>query len=193
MSRYMLDFAPVLSKEIRFAELVAPLTIDDLRQLTNNMIDSMLELIADCTDENVVFMPTDPNANDTFAADGVDADLAWTLAHVIVHATASSEEGAAIAAGLARGVEFNGRSRSEVDWESVTTIAQVRHRLEESRRMRLASLEMWPDAPHLDNVHEPYPFVGEINAVGYFVTGLFHDNSHLEQIAEIVRQATLAA
>lgn len=190
MSRYMLDFAPILSKEMRFAELVAPLTIDELRQLTNNMIDSMLDLIADCTDENVVFVPSDPDANDTFATDGVEADLAWTLAHVIVHVTASSEEGAAIAAELARGVEFHGRSRSEVEWESVTTIAQVRQRLEESRRMRLASLEMWPDAPYLDNVHEPYSFVGPINAVGYFVTGLFHGDSHLKQIGEIVRQAT---
>jgi len=186
----MLDFAPVWSREMRFAELAAPLTIDDLRQLTNNMIDSMLDLIADCTDENVVFVPSDPDANDTYAADGTDAELAWTLAHVIVHATASSEEGAAIAAELARGVEFHGRSRSELDWESVTTIAQVCQRLEESRRMRLASLDMWPDAPHLDNVHQPYSFFGEINAVGYFVTGLFHDDSHLKQIAEIVRQAS---
>lgn len=187
MSRYMLDFAPVLNREMRFTELVAPLTIDDLRQLTNNMIDSMLDMIADCTDENVVFVPSDPDANDTFAADDVDVDLAWTLAHVIVHATASSEEDAAIAAELARGVEFHGRSRSEVDWQSVTTIAQVRQRLEESRRMRLASLEMWPDAPHLDN------FAGKINAVGYFVSGLFHDDNHLKQIGEIVQQATLAA
>ena len=52
-------------------------------------------------------------------------------------------------ADLARGVAFHGRSRSEVPWETVTTIAQCRARLEESRRMRLASLDMWPDQPYL--------------------------------------------
>ena len=189
MTKYMLDFTPIWDRKMKFAEFSAELTITDLRQLTNNMIDSMLDLIADCTDENVTFMPNDPDANDTYAADGVDAEQAWTLAYVIVHATASSEEAASIAAEMARGVEFHGRSRSEVEWQSVTTIAHARQRLEESRRMRLASLEMWPDAPHLDNVHEPYSFFGEMNAVGYFVSGLFHDDSHLKQIAEIVRQA----
>ena len=70
---------------------------------------------------------------------------------MIVHTTASSEEAAFIAAELARGVEFHGRSRSEVPWETVTTIEQCRHRLEESRRMRLATLQIWPDEPDLDN------------------------------------------
>ncbi len=97
-----------------------------------------------------------------------------------------------MAAELARGVEYHGRSRSEVPWQTVTTIEQCRHRLEESRRMRLASLEMWPDEPYLDNRHMPYRFVGELNAIGYFVTGLFHDDSHLAQISNIVEQAQAA-
>ncbi len=189
MNRRMLDFTPVWNKETSFADLAANLTIDDLRQLTNNMIDTMLDLIADCTDKNVIFVPNDPDANDTYADEGTDAELAWTLGHVIVHATATSEESAATAAELARGVEYHGRSRSETPWQTVTTIAQCRQRLEESRRMRLSSLEMWPDASHLDNIHEPYPFTGEVNAVGFFILGLSHDDSHLQQIGEIVRQA----
>ena len=192
MHRRLLDFDPVLTREISFDELVTDLTIEDLRELTNDMIDTMLDLIAGCEDADVTFVPDDPDADDQYATDESEQNVAWTLGHVIVHTTASSEESAALAAELARGVEYHGRSRSEVPWQTVTTIAQCRHRLEESRRMRLASLEMWPDEPYLDNRHMPYRFVGELNAIGYFVTGLFHDNSHLEQISNIIRQAKAA-
>lgn len=192
MKRRLLDFDPVLTREISFNELVADLTIADLRELTNDMIDTMLDLIAGCEDADVTFVPEDPDADDSYATDETEQNIAWTLGHVIVHTTASSEESAALAAELARGVEYHGRSRSEVPWQTITTIEQCRHRLEESRRMRLASLEMWPDAPYLDNRHMPYRFVGELNAIGYFVTGLFHDNGHLEQISNIIRQAKTA-
>jgi len=74
----------------------------------------------------------------------------------------------------------------------VTTIRQCRERLEESRRMRLASLEIWPDHPHLDNTYTPFDLVGEVNAIGAFILGLFHDDSHLEQIAGIIQQAEAA-
>ncbi|MFQ5342776.1 MAG: DinB family protein [Anaerolineae bacterium] len=185
----MLDFTQVREREITLGELVAGLTAADLRELTNGMIDTMLDLIADCGDEDVTFVPVDPDANDTYATDEAEKNIAWALGHVIVHTTASAEESAAIAAELARGVEYHGRSRSEVPWQTVTTIQQCRQRLEESRRMRLASLDMWPAHPHLDNTYEPWKAVGEINAVGRFVLGLFHDDSHLEQIADIVRQA----
>jgi hypothetical protein len=58
-----------------------------------------------------------------------------TLAHVIVHTTASAEESRLSGGRDARGVPNHGRSRYEVPWQSVTTIDQCRHRLEESRRM----------------------------------------------------------
>jgi len=189
MSKRLLDFTPIWSREVTLAEFVADLTRDDLRKLTNNMIDTMLDLIADCVDEEVTFVPSDPDAHDTYATDEAEKNIAWTLGHVIVHTTATAEEAAFLAAELARGVEHHGRSRSEVPWRTVTTVEQCRQRLEESRRMRLASLEMWPDHPHLDNTYEPWKAVGEINAVGRFVLGLLHDDSHLEQIADIVRQA----
>jgi hypothetical protein len=188
----MLDFAAVKEKRIKFQTLVAPLTKGDLIDLTNEMIDKMLVQIQDCTDDDVVFVPEDPVANDTFAASSADTHLAWTLSHVIVHVTASSEESAALAAELARGVELHGRSRYEAPWETVTTIAQCRARLEESRRMRLASLAMWPEPPHLENTYIPWPAIGEIDARGRFVLGLRHDSDHLGQIDDIVQQAKAA-
>jgi hypothetical protein len=147
----MLDFSPVFRKETTLAELTAGLELSDLAALANEVIDTIQDLIADCVDQDVTFVPVDPNAHDTYPASEEETDLAWTLGHVIVHTTAGSEEAAFIAAELARGVEFHGRSRSEVPWESVTTIEQCRQRLEESRRMRLGTLQVWPNEPHLDN------------------------------------------
>jgi hypothetical protein len=185
----MLDFAPVRTGEKHLMDLAADLTRDDLRRLTDEMIDRQLELIADCGDAAVVFTPADPEADDPYAKTKEEEAMPWTLGHVIVHTTASSEETAAIAAELARGVEWHGRSRSEVPWRSVTTIAQCRRRLEESRRMRLASLDMWPDDPYLDNIHHHREGERGLNAVAYFIFGLMHDDGHLAQIADIVQQA----
>lgn len=192
MPKRMLDFTPVRNKEMTYSELTAGLTVDDLRELANGMVDTVLEMIAGCTDEDVTFVPEDPEANDTFAAREEDRDLAWTLGHVIVHITASAEESAALAAELARGVEYHGRSRSEVPWDTVTTLKQCRDRLEESRRMRLVSLDMWPDKPYLENTYRPRPESDPINAVTRFVLGLSHADSHLAQIREIIRQAKTA-
>ncbi len=187
----MLDFTPVRNKETSYAELVADLTVDDLRALSNEMIDRQLALIADCTDADVVYEPHDPDADDPYADDEADRDLAWNLGHLIVHVTASSEESAALAVEMARGVVRDGRSRSEVPWQIVTTVEQCRHRLEESRRMRLASLDMWPDEPHLHNVRQS-DRIGEINPKVRFVLGLRHDQGHLDQIENVIAQAKAA-
>jgi hypothetical protein len=151
-----------------------------------------LELIRDCTDREVTFEPSDPEAYDEAAASDDELRIAWTLGHVIVHVTASSEEAAALASELARGVEWHGRSRSEVPWRTVTTIEQCRHRLEESRRMRLASLDTWPDEPYFDNTYTPRPDVPPINCVRRFLNGLRHDSNHLDQIERIVREVRSA-
>ena len=188
----MLDLTPVRNKEMSYAELVADLTVTDLRDLTNEMIDYQLNLLATCTDADVVFVPVDPNADDPYAAEDADKDIAWTLGHLIVHVTASSEESAALAAEMARGVVRDGRSRSEIPWETVTTVAQCRQRLEESRRMCLASLDMWPDEPYLDNTVTPWAAIGEIDAYGRFVLGLAHDQGHLAQIEDVIAQAKAA-
>ena len=110
----------------------------------------------------------------------------------MVHVTASAEDAAALAAELARGVELHGRSRSEIPWRGVTTIAQCRERLQESRRMRLASLDMWPDQPRLDLTYVAREGATPVNAIGRFANGLRHDRNHLEHLADVVRQARAA-
>ena len=188
----MLDFAPVWDKEKSYSALAADLTVADLRRFTNDLIDHQLGLIANCTDADIVFVPEDPEAHDAYAGSEADTDLAWNLGHLIVHVTASSEEEAALAAELARGVVRDGRSRSEIPWESMKTVEQCRQRLQESRRMRLASLEMWPDTPYLDNTVTPWASVGEVNAIGRFILGMSHDQGHLAQIENVIAQAKAA-
>ena len=188
----MLDFSGVQNRQQRLSELGATLTPTDLRGATHEMIDRVQHLIAESTDADVVFVPQDPAANDTFASDAAVVNDAWTLGHVIVHTTASAEESAFLAAELARGIDFHGRSRYELPWEGVTTIAECRDRLEESRRMRLASLDLWPAAPHYEALR-PVEFLGEsIDARAQFILGLLHEDSHLAQIAEVVQQARTA-
>jgi hypothetical protein len=189
----MLDFAAVRDKQRTMQDLVSGLRPDDLRRLTNEMVDSILGLIAECADADVTFEPSDPGAHDPAAATEAELNMPWTLGHLIVHVTASSEEAAAIAAELARGVPHRGgRSRSEVHWTTISTLAQCRGRLEESRRMRLASLDMWPDPPHLDNTYAPREGADPVNAVVRFVNGLRHDDDHLAQIADVAAQARAA-
>jgi hypothetical protein len=185
----MLDFYAVREGQVSIEELVEGLTRQDLADLTDEMIDAMLDQIQDCVDRDVTFEPVDRAAHDPYASDPADVDLAWNLGHVIVHVTASAEESAFLAAELARGVENHGRSRYEVPWQSMTSMAGCRQRLKESRRMRVGSLGMWPDPAFLDNGYRPWEGAPEVNAVGRFVLGLMHDDSHLEQLAEIVRQA----
>jgi hypothetical protein len=185
----MLDFQAVRDKEITFDELVADLTKADLINLTNEMVDTFLTLIRNCEDVDVVFVPDDPDAYDPFAEDEKDVDLAWTLGHVVVHVNASFEESASLASELARGVKFHGRSRAEVPWETVTTIEQCRKYLAECRRICLASLEMWPDNPHLDNFYQSRQDAPRLNAISRFAYGLSHADSHIGQVEEIVRQA----
>ncbi len=187
----MLAYQAVREKKITFANLLEELTPADLRRETNEMIDEIQRLMVNCEDADVVFVPVDPQANDESASEA-DRRLAWTLGHIIVHTTASAEESAFLAAELARGVEFHGRSRWEVPWGTVKTIAQCRARLKESRRMRLASLDLWPQPPHLGNTYIPWPGAKPMNAIGRFVSGLMHDYDHLAQIAEIIKQSQAA-
>jgi DinB superfamily len=184
----LLDFTLVKNKTLTFSDLARDLTKTDLRNLTNEMIDTMLSIIADATDEDVVFVPQDPNADDPYGMPE-EKNLIWTLGHVAVHTTASSEESAALALTLARGLVPEGRSRYEVPWRSVQTIDQVWHRFEESRRMRLAMLDAWPDEPHLEVTYSLSPRFGPYNATSRFLMGLYHDDDHLGQLREIMRQA----
>src|SRR5215469_15379775 len=127
-------------------------TREDLRRLTKQLITQVTKMLRRCVDADVTFVPVDPQASDPGAADE-EQNVAWTLGHIIVHMTASAEEAAAIAAELARGVSYHGRSRYEVPWRSVTTVAECKARLLESGRIRCASLDMWPDRPHFETTY----------------------------------------
>jgi len=184
----MLDFQPVREKKIVLQELVKDLTKEDLRRELNQMYDEILRLIADCTDEHIIFQPIDNKADDPYAIQG-EEKISWTLGHVIVHLTASMEESASLAAELARGVTFHGRSRWEVPWREAITIMFCRARLSESRSMCLSSLDMWPNPPHLENTYIPAEGARPHTCVSRFASGLKHASDHLEQIAGVVRQA----
>jgi hypothetical protein len=185
----MIDFTPIREKNVTWSEFATKFTKQDLIDQTNSLIDKILELISSCTDADVVFVPDDPDAEDPLAENPEDVNLSWNLGHVIVHLNASAEESAFLAAELARGVEVESRrSRWEVPWETVTTIEQCRGYLKESRRMLLASLEMWPDEPHLENYYETKSGI-KVTPILRFLFGQSHADSHLGQIEEIVNQA----
>ena len=184
----MLDFQSVREKKIVLQELVKDLTKEDLRRELNQMYDEVLRLLADCTDEHVVFQPIDNKADDPYAIRGEET-LSWTLGHVIVHLTASMEESAALASELARGVTFHGRSRWEFPWREATTIMFCLERLSKSRRMCLASLDMWPNPPHMENTYIPVEGARPHTCVSRFASGLKHASDHLGQIADIVHHA----
>jgi len=184
----MLDFDLVRQGKQTLADLARELSRDDLHKLTDEIIDTVLAIIEDASAADVVFVPEDPAANDAFGA-AEEASMPWTLGHVIVHATASSEEAAALSSLLARGIEVEGRSRYETDWRTVRKVAQVRQRLEESRHMRHAFLDTWPSEAHLEVVYTGFASFGPMNAIARFLFGLLHEDGHLEQLREIMRQA----
>jgi DinB superfamily len=185
----VIDFEPMRRREKSLQDLAEGLTREDLSKLTQEMCARELALIEDAEDDDVAFVPDDPEANDTFASQTEDVGLSWTLGHVVVHATASSEESAALALVLARGLPVEGRSRYEVPWQEVTTVDFLRRRIQESMRMRLSMLAAWPDQPQLDNFYAPYEGRPPMNAMGRFLGGLAHDDSHLDQIRKIMDQA----
>ena len=188
----MIDPKPIYRKEKTMDEVCGHLSLDELRDFANEVTDTLLALIADCSDADVVFVPDDPKAQDDAADSETEVNIAWTLGHLIVHVTASAEEAAFLAAELARGVQREGRSRYETHWESINTIAQCRTRLEESRRQILATLEVWPDQPHMENTIELSYLTGPINPASRFCGGLLHGVGHVAQIKDVIGQAKAA-
>lgn len=191
----MFDFQPILDGEMTVMAFASKYTQDDLRQLSNESVDYLLGLIADLSDADVTFEPEDPNANDPYAVEGEES-IGWSIAHLVAHVTASSEEGAAFSSLLARGIPAEHRPRYETPWRDITTKAQCVQRLEESRRMRLAYLDTWPDTPFLDvyrQVSEKFvERFGEMNAPAAFIFGLGHEVGHYEQFHEVIRQIKAA-
>ncbi len=185
----MIDFRAVSNGQRKMADLAADITWDTLKAATHAQIDEMLTLIRDVDDAQVVYVASDPEAED---------GIGWNVAHVIAHVTASSEESAAISSILARGIAypFEPRLRAEVDWTTLTTTTACVQRLEESRRMRLGYLNAWPDQPRLDT-HRTLPAgfaerVGPVNATAAYLLGLAHEAGQFAQLREIITQAQSA-
>ncbi len=192
-----IDFTPVSDNQVKLADFAKKITVDDLRELSNAQIDTILGIIADLDDADVTFDPIDPLADDPYAKEG-EGKIGWSIAHLVVHVTASSEESATFASILARGIPYPKEPslRYETDWKSVTTKAQCVQRLEESRRIRLGYLATFPDAPFLDTAREMSEnFVnkfGEYNAIVGFLMGLMHEEGHFAQFRDVHDQAIAA-
>ncbi len=188
-----IDFKPVLNGKMLLADYARRFTVNDLAQATNESIDFFLNIVKHMDDEDITFVPVDPEANDPHAAPG-EEHIGWGIGHLIAHVTASSEEWAAYSSILARSVPYaaDPRLRYETPWREVDTRAKAIQRLEESRRMRLAYLATWPDKPDLDLTRDLSPrFVarhGEMNATACFLFGLKHEVGHHDQFREVARQ-----
>ena len=193
----MIDFSPMRDGELSYLEYAAREIFGpaELKTSSDESIDYLFGLLDGLSDGDIVFDPEDPEAEDPFAVEGEER-IGWTLGHLVAHVTASSEEGAALSSLLARGVPAAERPRYETPWRDITTVAQVRQRLEESRRMRNAYLETWPDEPLLEvhrDVSERFTArFGEMNAPAAFLFGLSHEVGHYEQIEDVRRQALSA-
>jgi hypothetical protein len=188
-----IDFTPLSTKAMSQLEFAAQFSVDDLRAATNTYFDEIEAILVGFNDAQLIHEPNDPNATDNDAKTAEEVHMGWSLAHLVLHVTASAEEGAAISSMLARGVVVEGRYRYEPDWRTVTTRQQVMQRLTESRRMVLAYLEAWPDVPHLD-VYRKFapdsPFANaQRNAPATFLGGLNHLAGHLDQFREVAEQA----
>jgi hypothetical protein len=194
----LIDFSPVQNTGVLLYDFAQQFSVDALRGAANASIDKMLHIIGDANDAQVAFLPDDPKADDPYAPPE-ERYLGWSLAHLVAHVTASSEEAAAYSSILARGIPYprEPRLRYETDWHTLKTRAQVLQRLSESRQMRLAALDMWPTEPHLDIFRETSEHAlaknGPSNAKSAFLAGLKHEWAHLDQFRETARQAFAAA
>lgn len=193
-----IDFSPLKDREAPLPAFAAQFTLTDLRATVDTYIDLLLSMIQDASDAEIAFAPHDPDANDPYAVEG-EEHIGWSAGHLIAHVTASTEEGAAFASLLARGVPLDDetlRLRYETPWRAIDTQAKAVQRLEESRRIRRAYFDTWPDAPHLDNYRiRSERFMrrfGEMNAIGAYLFGLWHEEGHLDQLSEALRQAKAA-
>ncbi len=193
-----LDFTAVDNHELSLLEFSHQITVDNLRDATNESLDTLLEIVQGLDDAQVAFLPYDPEADDPYAKPG-EEKIGWSIAHLVVHVTASSEEWATYSGFLARGLPYPAepRLRYETEWTTVTTTAQCIQRLEESRRMRLGYLAVWPDTPNLEIKRELSPrfieLFGEFNATVCFLFGLKHELGHYAQFREVARQAKSAS
>jgi hypothetical protein len=193
----LIDFTPLFNKTMSALEFSRQFTLDDLRVATNTYLDIVRDLVQDFDDSQLTYDPKDDNARDDYASTPEEVYMGWSLAHLVLHVTASLEEGATISSLLARGIPIEGRFRYEPNWQAVTSRSQILNRIEESRRMCLAYLDTWPVEPHLD-VYRKYPPTSryanvQINAPAAYLNSMSHLAGHLDQFREVARQVRDAA
>lgn len=140
-----LNFSQVHEGDLTLLEFSRQFSVGDLGAATHDSINTILDILSDLNDADVIFDPIDPDARDPYAAPGEET-IGWNIAHLVAHVTASSEEWAAYSSILARGIAYPAepRLRYETAWRSILTKTQCVQRLEESRRIRLAYLNAWP-------------------------------------------------
>jgi hypothetical protein len=165
------------------------ITRDELRRLTHKLTAEVERLVRRAHDADVTFQPVDPAANDPASVVVEEVHVGWTLGHLVAHTTATGEELASLAAELARGVSYHGRSRFEVPWRTFTSRSDCLARLLESRRIRAASLDLWPTLPHLENTVDLFPPMAPLGPIECFLLGLRHEAGHLDQIRDVLDQA----
>ncbi|MDQ2902602.1 MAG: DinB family protein [Chloroflexota bacterium] len=180
-----LDMEAVFTGRASYADIIRDVKPSDLHAVTGELFDEIESIIAEATDVQVTFAPHDPVAREP-------GEQGWPISHAIAHLTASMESAAVGAAMMARGVSPKERLSYETPWETLQQADQVRARLKESRRMCEAFLNAWPDQPHLDVMATPIPPLGPMNAIGVYMLGIGHGQSHLPQLHEIMRQSSAA-
>lgn len=176
----------VFSGEIAMEDAIRGVSRPDVEALITEIYDEIDAAVTGIVDVDVSLVPHDPKANDS------DNQQGWSLSHIVCHVTAGLEESAAMASALARGADAEGRPRVEVDWQTIRSVTALQHRLAESRRITLAFFDTWPDTPHLDKTQMLIPALGPLNPIGILVLGSLHAAGHIEQIANVVRQAHAA-
>jgi len=193
----LIDFAPIDKGELQMLEFSTRYSVADLKAGTHASIDHLRAIIGDADDAQVTFLPHDPKADDPFAPEE-EKHIGWSLAHLVAHVTASSEEWVAYGSILARGIVYPAepRLRYETDWKAITTRAHTLQRLEESRHIRVGYIDAMPDVPHLDVFREVAPRFaerfGQINAIAAVLFGLSHEAGHYAQFHDAAHQARAA-
>jgi hypothetical protein len=182
----LIDFQPLFKREILPIDFAMKYGPEDLRTAIHNYVNTTLEIISSVPDAQLFQIPEDPEADDPHAIEA-ERHQGWSLAHLVLHVTASFEEGAAFSSLLARGIVIGGRLRYEQDWHLVNTSTEVVARLEECRRIGLAYLDSWPDQPHLETLRimpEKLNWM-KVNGPTAFLNGLMHWHKHLEQFQKV--------
>lgn len=185
-----IDFSQYQVGAMKLMDFMHAYSLHDLMETATAQADALIALVQPLTDAQVTHIPNDPQATE---GDG------WSVAHLILHMTASVEEAVAVSSILARGISypFEPRLRYEADWQTVLSTAQCLARLHESRRMRVAYLSAWPDQPNFDTRREVPPPLkerfGDMDVMASVGLGLRHEFEHMPQVREAIRQAVEAS